>query len=74
MDTEKAVLLENGVNSVTKNKEIIKFSGKWIQLETVILSEVTKTKKAIHVCTHLQINIKHKVIDIHTTLHRPKIC
>ena len=58
--------------SVTKNKEIMKFADKWIQLETIILSEVTQTKEAMHVCTHLQININHKVMDIHTTWHRPK--
>ena len=50
----------------------MKFAGKWIQLETIIQSEVTQTKKAMHVCTHLQINSNHKAMDIHTTLHRPK--
>ena len=50
----------------------MKFVGKWIQLETIILSEVTQTKKDMHVCTHLQINSNNKAIHIHTTLHRPK--
>ena len=48
------------------------FAGKWIQLETLILSEITQTKKALHVFMHLQININYKIMDIHTTLHKPK--
>ena len=50
----------------------MKFADKWIQLETIILTEVTQTKKAMQVCTHLQINISHKLMDSHTTLHRPQ--
>ena len=50
----------------------MKCAGKWIQLETIILGEITQTKKAMHVYTDLQININHKIMDIHTTLHRPK--
>ena len=72
MDTEKAVLLKMEYYSVTKNKDIMKFVGKWLQEETIILSEVTQTQKAMHVCTYLQINITHKVMDIHSTPDRPQ--
>lgn len=48
------------------------FSGQWIQLQTIILSEVTQKQNDIHVCTQLQVNINHKVQDIHTLFHRPK--
>ena len=34
--------------SAIKNKDIIKFAGKWIELENIILSEVTQTQKDIH--------------------------
>jgi hypothetical protein len=34
--------------SVTKNEDILSFSGKWIELENVILSEVTQTQKDMH--------------------------
>jgi hypothetical protein len=48
------------------------FPGQWIQVETIILSEVTQKQNDMNVCTHLQVNINHKVQDIHTILHRPK--
>lgn len=48
------------------------FAGKWIQLETITPSDVSQTQKDIHVCTHLQLNINHKVQNIHITLHRPR--
>ena len=51
----------------------MKFAGKWIQLETITLSEVTQSKKVMNVCNHLQINITHKVMDIHITFHRHKM-
>ena len=28
-----------------KNKNILKFTGKWMELENIILSEVTQTQK-----------------------------
>ena len=28
-----------------KNKEVIKFAGKWMELENIIRSEVTQTQK-----------------------------
>ena len=31
-----------------KNKDIMKFSGKWMELENIILSEVTQTQKDMH--------------------------
>jgi hypothetical protein len=34
--------------SVIKNNEFMKFLGKWIDLEDIILSEVTKSKKNTH--------------------------
>jgi hypothetical protein len=35
-------------NSAIKNKDIMNFGGKWMELENIILSEVSQTQKAIH--------------------------
>jgi hypothetical protein len=37
--------------SAIKNKDIMSFAGKWIEIENTILSEVTQTQKDM-VCTH----------------------
>jgi hypothetical protein len=34
--------------SAVKNEGILSFTGKWIELENIILSEVTQTQKDIH--------------------------
>jgi hypothetical protein len=34
--------------SAIKKEDILAFAGKWIELENIILSEVTQTKKDIH--------------------------
>jgi hypothetical protein len=34
--------------SATKNKNIMNFAGKWMELENFILNEVTQTQKDIH--------------------------
>ena len=34
--------------SAIKNNEIMKFLGKWMDLEDIILSEVTQSQKNIH--------------------------
>jgi hypothetical protein len=34
--------------SAIKNKDILSFAGKWIELENIILSEVIQTQKDIH--------------------------
>jgi hypothetical protein len=31
-----------------KNEDILSFAGKWMQLENIILSEVTQTQKDMH--------------------------
>ena len=49
----------------------MKFTGKWMELENIILSEVTQTQKKIHVLCS-SVDISHKVQDTHAILHRPK--
>ena len=41
--------------SAIKNKDILRFAGKWMELENTILSEVTQTKKDMH-AMHLLIS------------------
>ena len=43
MNKENVVYLHNGV--LHSRKKILKFVGKWIELENIILSEVTQTQK-----------------------------
>ena len=46
MDKENVVHLHNGVlHSRKKNNDILNFTGKWMELENIILSEVTQTQK-----------------------------
>jgi hypothetical protein len=35
-------------SSAIKNKDIMNLSGKWVELENIILSEVTQTQKDMH--------------------------
>ena len=35
-------------NSTIKNKDIMRFAGKWMELQNIILSEVTQAQKDMH--------------------------
>ena len=48
MDTENVVHLHNGVYSAIKKNEFMKFLGKWMDLEGIILCEVTPSQKNSH--------------------------
>jgi hypothetical protein len=48
IDTENVVYLHDGIYSAIKNKDILSLAGKWMELENIILSEVTQTQKDIH--------------------------
>jgi hypothetical protein len=48
MDTENVVHLHTGIllsSSAIKNKDTLSFTGKWIEVVNIILSEVTQTQK-----------------------------
>ena len=49
MDTENVIHLHNGILIAIKNDEIMNFVGKWMELENIILSEVTQIQKDMHV-------------------------
>ena len=48
MDTENVVHLHKGLLLPIKNNEFMKFLGKWMDLEDIILSEVTQSQKNTH--------------------------
>ena len=45
MDTKNVVYLHNGA---IRNNEFMKFLDKWMELENIILSEVTQSQKINH--------------------------
>ena len=47
MDKEVCYIYRMEYNSAIKNKNIMKFAGKWMELENIILNEVTKWILAI---------------------------
>jgi hypothetical protein len=48
MNTENVLHLHNGLYSAIKKNEFMKFLGKWLDLEAIILSEVTQSQKNSH--------------------------
>ena len=48
MDTKMCYIYTKEYYSVIKNSEFKKFLGKWVELENVILSEVTQSQKNTH--------------------------
>jgi len=50
IDTENVVHLHNAMEyySATKNNDFMKFLGKGIELENIILSEATQSQKNTH--------------------------
>ena len=49
MDTEKwYIYTMQYYYSAIKNNDFMKFIGKWLELETIILSEVTQSQKNTH--------------------------
>ena len=58
--------------SVVKNNNIMKFAGKWLELENIILSEVTQTQKDKHGIIHSCEDIRCKAKDNQATIHSPR--
>ena len=52
MDTENMDIYTMEYYLAIKNNDFMKFLGKWIELENVILSEVTNSKRKHMVCTY----------------------
>jgi hypothetical protein len=49
ISTENVVVLHMDYYSTMKNNNLMKFAGKWMELENIILSEVTQSQKDTHV-------------------------
>ena len=47
----------------TKNDDFMKFAGKWMELENIILSGVTQTKKDTHTNTGTKIRAEPEAPD-----------
>jgi hypothetical protein len=54
-----------------KNKVIMNFVGRWIELKSMILSKVTQTQKDMCGIYSLISGYKLKVQNIHDITHRP---
>ena len=59
MDKKNVVHLHNGVLH-SRQKDIFNFAGKWMELENIILSEVTQTQKDNYHMYSFQVFFKHK--------------
>ena len=55
--------------SAIKNKDIMNFVGKLMELKLTILRQVTSE---VHAWYHLWVDISHKVQDTQAIIHRPK--
>ena len=60
--------------SAIKNNEFMKFLGKWMELENIILSEVTQSQKHTH-GMHSLVSVYYprspEAWNIQDTIHRP---
>jgi hypothetical protein len=45
MDQENVVLVHNGILLSHERNEILSFAGKWMELENIILCEVSQAQK-----------------------------
>jgi hypothetical protein len=52
MGTENWYIYTMEYYTAIKNNEFMKLLGKWMDLEDIILSEVTQSQKNTHGCTH----------------------
>ena len=48
MDTEYVVYYPMEYHSAIKNDDILRFAGKWNELQNIILIEVTQNQKKLH--------------------------
>ena len=56
--------------SAIKNKDILSFVGKWMELENIILSEVTQTQKDMHGMYSLISGFYPKAQNTHDTTQK----
>ena len=49
---QKCDSLTQGYYSAIKNNDFMEFLGEWMELENIILSEITQAQRIHMVCTH----------------------
>ena len=52
MDTNNVVIYTMDHYTAIKRNELMKFLGKWMDLEGIILSEVSQSQRTHMICTH----------------------
>jgi len=52
MDTENVVQLHNGIILCYQKSDFMKFIGQWMELENIIVGEVTQSQQKYLVYTH----------------------
>ena len=52
MDKEDVVYVHNGINSAIKNDEYPPFALMWMELEGIMLSEISQSEKDKHYLVH----------------------
>jgi hypothetical protein len=57
--------------SAIKNNDLMKFLGKWMELENIILSEVTQSQKNKHCMYSLISGYYEKAQNTHDATYRP---
>ena len=71
MDEEDVAHLHIGILLCRKNNRILKFTGKWMEIEETNLNKVTQSQKWNRVCTHSHMDFRPRAKDhqpiIHTT-------
>jgi hypothetical protein len=58
------IFIHNGILSTTKKKEILTFASKWMELENIILSEVSQAQKTKIICSPSYADNRPKIIAV----------
>ena len=73
MNTEGVVNIYNTILLIHKKNEVMSFAAKWMDLEIVILSEVSQTEKnKYHGVTYMW-NLKKKKVQINLSANRNRV-
>ena len=73
MDKKKWYIYTMEYYTAEKNNDFLKFASWWIELENIILSEVTQIQKDNHQMYSLLSGFKHKAKNISPQITIPEI-